>query len=465
MRYYVGRRAIEERNGTMRQRSSERRIKARLRDQQVILQGRRGARRWGVVRRSEAHGIAERPIAPVHTLWRMVRSWLDANTFAPRWLPQRWHIPGAPYAIAALLEVAAALVTLLLFAVFPSYAFPGTVELLVVFLVAISMGGGPSLVSTLAGLACLELFVMPNLPAGGLHFPQDTAQLVIFLIAGLVISLAAGGAERTRQRLQREQEAARVRELAAHEMNQRVDEFLSILSHELRSPLAGIKAALQLLNRRLTRLAEREKAERPEAARRMEQTLSTLAIAEREVERQNRLIGDLLDISRIRAGKLDYHMTPADLVPLLRDATEAQRLAWPDRAITLTAPETPVPVCVDADRIGQVITNFLTNALKYAPNNQPIEITLTRSAGSARVAVRDRGPGLSREQQAHIWDRFHRVPGIHQQGGSAGLGLGLYICKNIIEHHGGVVGVESTPGHGATFWFTLPLECEAVLLA
>ncbi len=447
----------------MRQKSGERHMKVQLRARQLISPDLYGMRRLGVVRRAEAHGIAERPIAPVHTLWRAVRRWLDANTFAPSWLPRRTRIPGAPYAVAALLEVAAALVTLLLFAVFPSYAFPGTVELLMVAMVALSLGGGPSLVSTLAGLACLELFVMPNLPAGALHFPQDMAQLVIFLIAGVVISVVAGGAERTRQRLQREQAEARVREMAAQEMNQRVDEFLSILSHELRSPLAGIKAALQLLDRRLTRMAEREKAERPEAARRMEQTLGTLAIAEREVERQNRLIGDLLDISRIRAGRLEYHMSPADLIAVLRDAVEAQRLAWPDRAITLAAPEAPVPVCADADRIGQVVTNFLTNALKYAPDNQPIEVTLTRTADTARVAVRDYGPGLGREQQRHIWDRFHRVPGIQQQGGSTGLGLGLYICKNIVERHGGVVGVESTPGRGATFWFTLPLERDAAL--
>ena len=442
----------------MRQKSGERRMMVRLRGRQVVSLARRGARRAGVVRRAEARGIAQRPIAPVHTLWRMVRRWLDANTFAPGWLPQSWRIPGAPYIIAALFEVAAALVTLLLFAVFPSYSFPGTVELLVVALVALSLGGGPSLISTLAGLVCLELFVMPHLPAGALHFPDDAAQLVIFLIVGVVISLVAGGVERARQRLQREQAAAQVRELAAHEMNERVDEFLSILSHELRSPLAGIKAALQLLERRLTRLEQLEKDERPDAARRLEQTLGTLGIAEHEVERQNRLIGDLLDISRIRAGKLEYHLAPADLVPLLRDATEAQRLAWPSRTITLSVPEAPVAVCADADRIGQVVTNFLTNALKYAPDNQPIEVTLTHAAHTARVAVRDHGPGLSREQQRHIWDRFHRVPGIQQQGGSAGLGLGLYICKTIVERHGGVVGVESTPGRGATFWFTLPLD-------
>ena len=442
----------------MERRRGESRVKIHLRSQHTASRAIRGKRRADVVRRTEAHGVAERPIAPVHALWRAVRHWLDANTFVPHWLPARWRMPGAPYVLAAVFEVAAALVTLLLFAVFPSYAFPGTVELLVVFLVAISMGGGPSLVSTLAGLACLELFVMPNLPAGGLHFPADSAQLIIFLIAGVIISIAAGGAERTRQRLQREQVEAQGREMAAREMNERVDEFLSILSHELRSPLAGIKAALQLLGRRLTRLAEHETGVRPDTAHRLEQALGTLAIAEREVERQNRLIGDLLDISRIRAGKLEYHMARADLVPLLRDATETQRLAWPDREIALAVPETPIPVCADADRIAQVVTNYLTNALKYAPAGKPIEVTLTRDTHSARIAVRDHGPGLSREQQRHIWDRFHRAPGIQQQGGSAGLGLGLYICKNIAERHGGAVGVESAPGRGATFWITLPLQ-------
>ena len=442
----------------MQQRRGESRVKIHLRSQQTAPRAIRGKRRADVVRRAQAHGVAERPVAPVHTLWRAVRHWLDANTFVPQWLPPRWRLPGAPYALAALLEVAAALVTLLLLAVFPSYAFPGTIEILVVAMVALSMGGGPSLVSTLAGLACLELFVMPNLPSGEIHFPEDSAQLVIFLIVGVIISLAAGGAERTRQRLQREQIEAQGREIAAHEMNERVDEFLSILSHELRSPLAGIKAALQLLGRRLTRVAEHETGERPDTARRLEQALGTLAIAEREVERQNRLIGDLLDISRIRAGKLEYHMVRTDLVPLLRDATETQRLAWPDREIALVLPETPVLVCADADRIAQVITNYLTNALKYTPAGTPIEVTLTRDTHSARIAVRDHGPGLSREQQRHIWDRFHRAPGIQQQGGSAGLGLGLYICKNIAERHGGTVGVESTPGRGANFWITLPLQ-------
>lgn len=442
----------------MQRRRGERHVKVHVRTVKSASRPFRGIRRAGVVRRTEARGITRRPIAPAHTLWRAVRGWLDANTFVPQWLPPRWRVPGAPYALAALFELAAALLTLLLLAAVPSYSFPGTIEILVVAMIALSMGGGPSLIATLAGLAALEVLVMPHLPSGALHFPADSAQLVIFLIVGVIISVAAGGAERTRQRLRREQAAAQARELAAHQMNERVDEFLSILSHELRSPLTGIKAALQVLDRRLSRLAEQETGTRPDTARRLEQTLDTLAIAEREVERQNRLIGDLLDISRIRAGKLEYHMAPVDLAPLLREATAAQQLAWPARTITLAVPAAPVPVRADADRIAQVVTNFLTNALKYTPSDKPIEVLLAQDTSTARIAVRDHGRGLSGEQQRHIWDRFHRVPGIEQQSGSAGLGLGLYICKNIVERHGGAVGVESATGRGATFWITLPLE-------
>jgi len=177
------------------------------------------------------------------------------------------------------------------------------------------------------------------------------------------------------------------------------------------------------------------------------------------VERQNRLVGDLLDISRIRAGKLDYHEAPADLTAIVREAVEAQRLSWATREISITLPDVPAPIKADADRIGQVVTNLITNALKYSSDSEAVAVTLVRSAAHARVAVCDHGPGLSAEQQQHIWDRFHRVPGIQQQSGSGGgLGLGLYICRQIVEHHGGEVGVESTKGHGSTFWFTLPLQ-------
>lgn len=418
-----------------------------------------------VVRQTATRLRAAGPSSPALRFWRYTRRWLDANTFTPSWLAPRWRVPAAPYLIAALLQIVGSLLTLLLFSAIPSYSFPGILELLVVAMVALSLGGGPSLVATLMGMVMLEWVVLPGEPTGALHFPLDLIESAIFVIVGGIIAIAAGRSERSRQRLEAERAAAKARELATQQTSERVDEFLSILSHELRSPLAGIKAALQLLERRLTRYAAQEKETHPDIERRLEQALETLAIADREVERQNRLIGDLLDISRIRAGKLDYHEAPADLTAIVREAVEAQRLSWGTREIVLALPDGVVPVEADADRIAQVVTNLLNNALKYSPDDKPVTVTLTCDKQQARVAVRDRGPGLSAEQRQHIWERFHRVPGIRQQSGSgAGLGLGLYICRQIVEHHGGTVGVESARGRGSTFCFTLPLRetgCES----
>ena len=175
------------------------------------------------------------------------------------------------------------------------------------------------------------------------------------------------------------------------------------------------------------------------------------------MDAQNRLVGDLLDVSRVRAGKLEFHVERCDLASIVRDATTAQRLAWPGRTIELDAPDAEVSVNADAQRIEQVVTNYLTNALKYSPGDASVAISLGVTTREARVAVRDHGAGLTREQQQHVWERFHRVPGVKQQSGSgAGLGLGLYICRGIVERHGGRVGLESVPGKGSTFEFTLP---------
>jgi signal transduction histidine kinase len=256
-------------------------------------------------------------------------------------------------------------------------------------------------------------------------------------------------------RWRREREVARTNELEAmREANQYMDTFLGMAGHELKTPLTTIKLALQLAERRIHRLIQHETELAPAVTPFAEQVTR----AQHQTERLDRLVNDLLDVSRVRAGKLDLHPEQIDLIALLHESVEEQRQATPERTIVLQLLTTQnTTIVADADRIGQVVTNYLTNALKYSPINSPIEVGLNIDAQQARVWVRDEGPGLPPEEQEHIWERFHRVKDIKVQSGTGvGLGLGLHICQNIIERHHGQVGVESAPGKGSTFWFTLP---------
>ena len=175
-----------------------------------------------------------------------------------------------------------------------------------------------------------------------------------------------------------------------------------------------------------------------------------------------RLMNDLLDVSRIQAGHLEMRRDICDLAEIVRTCIDTQRLVWPGRTITLDEPAEGVHICGDADRIGQVVTNYVTNALKYSAADQPVVVSLRLHGTEAYVHVRDQGPGLTAEQQTHIWERYRRVQGVAVQdntrGAGGNLGMGLYISRTIVERHGGRVGVESRPGTGSAFWFALPLS-------
>jgi len=234
-----------------------------------------------------------------------------------------------------------------------------------------------------------------------------------------------------------------------------METFLGVAGHELKNPLASMKLSLQLAVRRLRQLSQRE----PETAPSLEPVLETVARAERQEHRVDRLVDELLDASRIQAGKLDLHLEPTDLVAMVCEVVEEQRQLNPQRTLYFECPrELHAPVLADADRIGEVVTNYLTNALKYSSAETPVEVGVEIETWQARAWVRDHGPGLSPEEQERIWERFYRTEGIEVQSGTGvGLGLGLHISQIIIEQHHGQVGVQSAPGEGSTFWFSLPL--------
>jgi signal transduction histidine kinase len=276
-------------------------------------------------------------------------------------------------------------------------------------------------------------------------------------LAPLLIALGLLGLALLRQGLMAvdNERLRREREEALRATTAQIETFLGIAGHELKNPLMSMQLGLQLVERRIRRLLRRER----EDAADVELLLEPVAQAERQGERLQRLVTDLVDVARVRAGRLELHLEPTDLAAVVRQAVMEQRLVNPERTFLLEYPaEQRVPVTADAHRLGQVVTNYLTNALKYSPADRPVAVGLQVDDQHARVWVRDEGPGLPPQEQERIWERFHRAPGIEVQSGTGvGLGLGLHISHTIIELHQGQVGVQSAPGQGATFWFSLPL--------
>jgi signal transduction histidine kinase len=245
----------------------------------------------------------------------------------------------------------------------------------------------------------------------------------------------------------------------AEAANRAKDQFLSHAAHELKTPLTALLGNLELAERRVQNVVADPGSDTAAVATTLTAIQGLLQRADRQIDRLTRLINDLLDDARIQGHRLEMRLEPCDLAALVHEAVEEHRQAAATRTIRLDLSRgEAVPVIADADRIRQVIINYLTNAFTYSRPDQPIDVGLQADGGMARVWVRDAGPGVPAANQDRIWERAYQVAGLKPQSGShVGLGLGLYISRSIVERHQGQVGVESTPGHGATFWFTLPL--------
>ena len=256
------------------------------------------------------------------------------------------------------------------------------------------------------------------------------------------------------KRSQQTETANHARALALHEAHQRMGAFLNVASHELRTPLTSIKGYAQLAIRRLHRLLALDNEED------RDKVGASLIVMLEAIDEQttilNGLISDMLTASRGGPGHaLELHRERCDLGTITQASVTTQHRAWPMRVINYESDDATHSVLADPRRIGQVVTNFITNALKYSTTNTPIHVSLRAEGSVLRVAVRDHGRGIPAEDQDFIWNGFYRV-GTSANDLLTGAEIGLYLSRLIIEEHGGVIGVTTTSGGGATFWFTLP---------
>jgi signal transduction histidine kinase len=267
---------------------------------------------------------------------------------------------------------------------------------------------------------------------GALTGPLKSA-LVLIVLAG---TLAAGvGVVFLARRLR----AAREEQRRLQEVSAVREEFISIVSHELRTPVAGLLGFLQTTLDHWDGMAEDERR------RAIGRSLSS-------ARRLHALTRDVLDTGSMEAGGLSYSFSTADLREEVSSAVLATQDIMPDRTIRLNLPDDPAWVRCDRERITQVLTNLLDNAVKSAPGS-PLDITVATQGGSAVVSVTDEGPGMNEAELARVFDKFVRG----RTSTPAGTGLGLYICKQIVTAHGGDITATSTEGRGATVSFTLPL--------
>ncbi len=235
----------------------------------------------------------------------------------------------------------------------------------------------------------------------------------------------------------------------------RKQEFLGMVSHELRTPLTALMGFLEIA---MLLIQQYRTSPAPHADELLTQAVQLLEQACGQIDIESRMVEDLLDASRQEVDQFEMSLQRENLVTLVQEVVSNQQQVARNRQVELVLPpDQVVPVMADAGRIGQVLTNYLTNALKYSPADRAISVCLETTADMARVSVRDQGPGLTAEQQQQVWQRFYQAATPRYYGMDGGLGLGLPIAKAIIEQHRGQVGVESIPDQGSTFWFTLQL--------
>jgi len=221
--------------------------------------------------------------------------------------------------------------------------------------------------------------------------------------------------------------------------------FLAGVAHDLRNPLSALSTSVALIP------ANEPLPPEPRIRR-------TLELVRRQLAKLERMINDFMDITSIDSGALELHRAPHDLRALVRDVVHLFEATAPEQRIELSLPEEPLEAECDSLRIEQVVSNLMSNAIKYSPSAAKVEIALFRELNDAVIAVRDYGIGISKEDQEHLFEPFRRASLARET--IPGAGLGLYVVRRLVDAHSGRIEVDSLPGQGACFSVRLPL-CDA----
>jgi signal transduction histidine kinase len=289
---------------------------------------------------------------------------------------------------------------------------------IVIILSALFGGLGPGLLATVL-VAILDTFVF-TLPGISTFDLDNIVSTALLIFGGVIVSFISEARSQT---------------------DQQKDEFIGFASHELKNPLAAIQGYAQLLQRNVDKISK--------------QKIATYAgTIEAQTMRATNLINELLDITKIERGTLSYHNEKFSLYDLVEDIVRDQRIIFPTRKIVLTGSSTR-KVFGDTYRIGQVLINLITNAIKYSPETKNVKVTIENKPKSVLVSVSDNGTGISKENKIKIFDPYFREQSV-SRGKVPGLGLGLYISNEIVRRHQGKIWVKSTVGKGSTFFVLLP---------
>ena len=236
-------------------------------------------------------------------------------------------------------------------------------------------------------------------------------------------------------------EAATAHLAGIERLNQLKSEFITLVSHEFRTGLVGIQGFSEMIR---------------DSDLTVDDVKAFAADINKDAQRLNRMINDMLDLDRIEAGRLTLRMEPVDINAVLQDAVERARASSERHVIDIKLdPSHPVTQC-DADRVAQIVANLLTNAVKYSPEGGEILVSSEAGEEFVEVSVRDHGVGIAPEFAKRLFSRYERYE--KTSGKIIGTGLGLAIARQIVEMHGGRIWVETTVGSGSDFRFTLPIS-------